>query len=117
MSVYHQMISVILFAAISCSQKEKQFDKPSFNDPLVAQTIKVISLPKGFSYVDAHDPSYADWLLSLKLKETKTVYLYNGNPKANQDAQYGVLDINIGKKDLLQCADAVMKLRADYLFE
>jgi hypothetical protein len=31
--------------------------------------------------------------------------------------QYGVLDIDIGKKDLIQCADVVMKLRADYLFE
>ena len=31
--------------------------------------------------------------------------------------QYGVLNIDIGKKDLIQCADAAMKLRADYLFE
>ena len=31
--------------------------------------------------------------------------------------QFGVLNIDIGKKDLLQCADAAMKLRADHLFE
>ena len=31
--------------------------------------------------------------------------------------QYGVLNIDIGKKDLIQCADAAMKLRADHLFE
>ena len=28
-----------------------------------------------------------------------------------------MLDIDIGKKDLIQCADAAMKLRADFLFE
>ena len=57
------------------------------------------------------------WLLDLKLKKSKTVYLYNGKLKSNQEAQYGVLNIDIGKKDLIQCADAAMKLRADYLFE
>ncbi len=28
-----------------------------------------------------------------------------------------MLDIDIGKKDLIQCADAAMKLRADFLFQ
>jgi hypothetical protein len=36
--------------------------------------------------------------------------------KRNQQAQYAVLDIRTGKKDLQQCADAVMRLRAEFLF-
>jgi len=63
------------------------------------------------------DSAYSNWLLDLELRKDKTVYLYNGKLKSNQDAQYGVLNIKIGKKDLLQCADAAMKLKADHLFE
>jgi hypothetical protein len=42
--------------------------------------------------------------------------LYDGSLKKNQTAQFVVLDIPVGKKDLQQCADAVMRLRAEYLF-
>ena len=52
----------------------------------------------------------------IKLKESKTVYLFNGSKKLNQQAQFAVLDISVGNKDLQQCADAVMRLRAEYLF-
>ncbi|MBC7937142.1 MAG: hypothetical protein H7Y86_17485, partial [Rhizobacter sp.] len=46
----------------------------------------------------------------------KTVYLYDGSVKPNQSAQFAVLDISVGNKDLQQCADAVMRLRAEYFF-
>lgn len=43
-------------------------------------------------------------------------YLYNGKKKRNQQAQYAVLDISIGKRDLQQCADAAMRLYAEWLY-
>ncbi len=49
-------------------------------------------------------------------KKDKTVYLFNGQLKGNQDAQYAVLDIPVGRKDLQQCADAVMRIRASWLY-
>jgi len=82
----------------------------------IVKNIRGIFLPQGFSFVDDHDSSYGAWLLDLKFKQDNKVYLYNGNLKSNQDIHYGVLDIAIGKKDLVQCADAAIKLRADYLF-
>jgi hypothetical protein len=52
----------------------------------------------------------------VSLKRDKVVYLYNGKLKPNQSAQYAVIDIPVGNKDLQQCADAVMRLRAEYLY-
>lgn len=56
--------------------------------------------------------SFGAWLRTLPLKKGTTVYLYNGRPKENQDAQFAVVDISVGQEDLQQCADAVMRLHA-----
>jgi Domain of unknown function (4846) len=45
----------------------------------------------------------------------KPVHLFNGALKSNQEAHHVVLDIDVGKRDRQQCADAVMRLRAEYL--
>ena len=119
MPIYIQLLSGLLFALSSCTNAENSIEtKPNYKLTWInTETIRGISLPPGFTYVDDGDSSYSNWLLDLKLKKSKTVYLYNGKLKSNQDVQYGVLNIDIGKKDLLQCADAAMKLRADHLFE
>ena len=75
-----------------------------------------IPLPAGFERVPAPPGSFAAWLRQLPLKKDKTVHLYNGLPKVNQSAQFAVLAVSVGKKDLQQCADAVMRLRAEYLY-
>ncbi|MDF1672387.1 MAG: DUF4846 domain-containing protein [Vicingaceae bacterium] len=77
--------------------------------------INNIKPPKGFERVKESDNSFGAWLNHLPLKENKTVFLYNGEKKYNQSAQYKVIDIDVGDKDLQQCADAVMRLRAEYL--
>lgn len=81
--------------------------------PLV---LSLIPLPQGFTPVPAAAHSFAAWLRRLNLREDKTVRLYDGSVKRNQRAQYAVIDIPTGKKDLQQCADVVMRLRAEYLF-
>jgi len=118
MPIYFHLLSALLFVS-SCTDTENGIEtKPTKKiTGINAETIRGISLPQGFNYVDDNDSVYSNWLLELNLKKNKTVYLYNGKPKSNQDVQYAVLNIDIGKKDLIQCADAAMKLRADYLFE
>lgn len=61
--------------------------------------------------------SFADYLQQLSLKPNGTlVQYYNGQEKPNKVAA-AVLDIDVGNKDLQQCADAVMRLRAEYLYK
>lgn len=86
------------------------------NTSLVYKTIGAIPAPDGFKRIVAAPGSFAEWLRLVPLREDKTVYLYNGAVKRNQSAQFAVVDIPVGKKDLQQCADVVMKLRAEYLF-
>ena len=119
MPIYIQLLSALLFAVSSCTNAENSIETKPTNKIMGSnsETIRGISLPGGFTYVDDGDSAYSNWLLDLGLKKSKTVYLYNGKLKSNQEAQYGVLNIDIGKKDLVQCADAAMKLRADHLFE
>jgi Domain of unknown function (4846) len=119
MPIYMQLLSALLFAVSSCTNAENGIEtKPNTKITGISpETIRGIPLPQGFYYADDGDSAYSNWLLDLKLKKSKIVYLYNGKLKSNQEAQYAVMKIDIGKKDLVQCADAVMKLRADYLFE
>ncbi|MFT3675301.1 MAG: DUF4846 domain-containing protein [Chitinophagaceae bacterium] len=76
-----------------------------------------IPLPQGYLRSSDSAGSFAYWLRQRPLKKDNTVYLYDGRIKGNQQAQFAVLDIPVGDKDLQQCADAVMRLRAEYLFD
>ena len=72
--------------------------------------------PAGFTRVQAAPGSFGAWLRALPVKEGRPpVLLHDGTPKWNQDAHVAVLDLGVGKRDLQQCADAVIRLRAEYL--
>jgi len=74
--------------------------------------------PNNFTRTIVDTSSFSHWLRSLPLKEAgSAVKLYNGSEKDNQNAHVAVVDMKIGNKDLHQCADAIIRLRADYLFE
>lgn len=81
-----------------------------------ANTIGELPLPDGYRRINQASGSFGEWLRHVPLKKDKTVYLYNGEKKPNQSAQFAVLDISVGKKDLQQCADAVMRLYAEYRY-
>lgn len=79
--------------------------------------INRVSLPKGYSRKPLEINSFGHWIRRLPLKEgNPPVLLYNGEHKRNQEAHAFVVDLDIGKRDLQQCADAAMRIRAEYLF-
>ncbi len=76
-----------------------------------------INTPIGFKRLPLKPGSFGEWLRYLPLKPSGTaVKLYNGNLKGNQELHAAVIDIDAGKSDLQQCADAVMRLRAEYFY-
>jgi hypothetical protein len=79
-------------------------------------TIGAIPLPAGYTRLQADPNAFATWLRHVSLKKDRTVFLYNGLPKRNQNVQFAVLDVSVGHEDLQQCADAVMRLRAEFLY-
>ncbi|WP_216647372.1 DUF4846 domain-containing protein [Chitinophaga sp. SYP-B3965] len=87
-----------------------------FTHSLPAQTVQDLPLPSGYSRLPQTAGTFGAWLRKVTLKKDNTVYLYNGDKKTNQSAQFAVLDISVGKKDLQQCADAVMRLYAEYRY-
>lgn len=76
-----------------------------------------IAPPAGFERVAAPEGSFAAWLRGLPMRaEGAPVLTYTGKPKWRQDVHVAVVDIDVGKRDLQQCADAVMRLRAEWLY-
>lgn len=72
--------------------------------------------PKGYYRKAMPQNSFAHYLRNLPLKpHGSPVRHYDGTikPKKVHDA---VVDMQIGKKDLQQCADATMRLRGEYLY-
>ncbi|MGI4866027.1 MAG: DUF4846 domain-containing protein [Janthinobacterium lividum] len=75
------------------------------------------AVPPGCQRVAVAAGSWGAWLRGLPLRPAGTpARLYNGQLKNNQAVVAAVLDIDPGTKDLQQCADAVIRLRAEYLF-
>jgi hypothetical protein len=76
-----------------------------------------IAPPEGYQRLPVPPRSFENWLRHLPLKsENAPVLLYDGRRKGNQSAHVAVVDIDVGSRDLQQCADAAIRLRAEYLF-
>ncbi len=86
--------------------------------PALAQRlVQRMAPPAGSQRVAVAADSWGEWLRGLPLRPVGTpARLYNGQLKDNQGVVAAVVDIDPGTRDLQQCADAVLRLRAEYLF-
>jgi len=77
-----------------------------------------INVLEGFERGSNPEDSFAAFLRNLPLKpDGSKVKTYDGDTKESDGIYVAVVDLPIGKRDLHQCADAVMRLRMDYLYE
>jgi hypothetical protein len=76
-----------------------------------------VAPPDGFARQPVDAGSFGEWLRHLPLAPDGTpVRLYDGREKPDQSEVAAVVDIDVGGTDLQQCADAIIRLRAEYLF-
>lgn len=74
--------------------------------------------PKGYIWTEEKPDSFGYFIENLRLKPYGSPILkYNGDPISTQHLHEAVFDIDTGNKDLQQCADAVIRLRAEYLYK
>ncbi len=88
-------------------------------EPDITKTIlfKRFGPPEGFSFIPSDSNSFAYYLQHLPLKEHGSlVHYFDGSTKASKGVYCAVVDYDIGNRDLQQCADAVMRLRAEYFY-
>ena len=128
-SIMRILSLIVIFTAFSCSsgvtgEKDAVEEVSEVNgsekiivDSSASLLMERFGPPVGFKRQSADTTSFAFYLRHLPLKAVGSpVKYYNGNIKANQ-VHEAVVDLPIGTRDLHQCADAVMRLWAEYLWQ
>jgi hypothetical protein len=120
----------LIFIVFSCSENKSQNNSKDYNNPIEndnseeqfdpinpnGSIIKTrFNLPHGYERVISDSNSFGSYLQNLPLKKDGSlVHLHDGTIRENDGIYLGVVDLPIGKSH--ECADAVMRLRSEYLF-
>lgn len=126
---FYILISVFIYFQ-SCGQSSKD-KSPANLDSLKKTSNNIIELidtsgkiietrflpPKGYKRINLQKNSFGFFLRNLPLKPHNSDVLYHtGYSKSNFDVYDAVIDLKIGEENLHQCADAIIRLRAEYLW-
>ena len=104
---------VLMIPAFAFSQTYSWMENYDSTNALINR----IPPPEGFQRIAAEPNSFAEWLRHIPLKPGKPdVLLHYGIEKRNQDIHYAVINIDIGKTNLQYGANAVIRLRGEYLY-
>ena len=116
------LLSITFLIAASCNlDPSKTVEGVNSAEQLIDTSGTTIATrflpPDGFERKSLDSTSFGFYLRNLPLKKHGSeVHLYNGSLKGNQTAHVAVINMSVGTRDLQQCADAVMRLRGEYLF-
>ncbi len=109
-----QIFAVALVALLSVPALAEPY---AWTHGPVVRTIHNIAAPSGFHRIALADGSFAAWLRELPLlPDGSLVTRWNGYPKDFQAGHVAVVDLDVGKQNLQQCADTILRLRAEYLW-
>ncbi|NQY04930.1 MAG: DUF4846 domain-containing protein [Flavobacteriaceae bacterium] len=77
-----------------------------------------VTLPEGYSRVTYPEGSFQEYVRNYKLKDFGAkVINYDGSEYGYQSGHIGVLEIPVPENGLQQCADALIRIRAEYLWD
>jgi len=131
------IVSILVTQLLACTKIDIQGDVPNTEDQEIKAeeilepqlpeqiivveegvTIKTrISPPIDFQRESVEETSFAEYLRNLPLKPHGSPALYyNGVEKNKKNVYMAVVDMEIGDRDLQQCADAIMRLRGEYFY-
>jgi len=116
-------IILSLLSLMACSTPTSQtvsyIESEQISIDSAATTIhKRFLAPSGYKTLASESNSFAEYLQTLPLKSIGSqVKYYDGGNKINTNVYCSVVDQDIDPVDLQQCADAVMRLRGEYLFK
>lgn len=74
------------------------------------------SVPNGYARKSYRAGTFGNYLQQLPLKPAGTLTKYYNGEIKDKKVAAAVIDISVGNRDLQQCADAIMRLRAEWLF-
>lgn len=72
--------------------------------------------PIGFERSPVQQNSFAEYLRNLPLKAAGTKVRYYDGSLKHKDVYEAVVDLDIDNKNLQQCADAIIRLRAEHFY-
>jgi len=122
-------VALVVAAAVQCSSVTQDSSKDALQgsskgpaegasqENAEGNTVATrFNVPTGYTRKDYAAGTFGNYLQQLPLKPAGTLTkYYNGEIKDNKVAA-AVIDISVGNRDLQQCADAIMRLRAEWLF-
>ncbi|MBX2827419.1 MAG: DUF4846 domain-containing protein [Flavobacteriaceae bacterium] len=80
--------------------------------------VERITVPEGYIRATYVEGSFQKYIQDYPLKEFGAqVINYDGNPYVYQAGHVGVLELPVPSNGLQQCADALIRIRAEYLWE
>ena len=110
------ILAVVLWMGLYIQQPLAFAQDRAWLDPAGTTVETRFPAPEGYVRKKYEDP-YTDYMRKLPmLPDGSPVTLFNGDLKARQDGHVGVLDIDVGTRDLQQCSDAAQRLRVEYLY-
>lgn len=122
--------AVITMLLLGCTQDKKPSKLPSqkTEDLMPVSSVQInkekntirerFSPPKGYEWLNEKPDSFGYFIENFKLNPYGSEILrYDGVPISTQHLHEAIFDIDTGNKDLQQCADAAIRLRAEYLYK